>query len=162
MLEQITMDVYIDKNKNIILAPYKECEAGYGVVVEPVMYIERQEWNNISQYILDLLSEILKDPVTEETESTVFEKICGNRGFKQFSRKHICITVDQKFSDNKIIISHCPRVSDGSYGAEKGTISEKYSIKYVSEAEKDLVQENFLKAYLDAQRYPETIGSKLL
>ena len=85
MPEQITMDVYIDKNKNIILAPYKECEAGYGVVVEPVMYIERQEWNNISQYILDLLSEILKDPVTEETESTVFEKICGNRGFKQFS-----------------------------------------------------------------------------
>lgn len=60
MIEQITMDVYIDKNENIILAPYKECEAGYGVVVEPVMYIERQEWNNISQYILDLLSEILK------------------------------------------------------------------------------------------------------
>lgn len=45
---------------------------------------------------------------------------------------------------------------------EKDTISEEYSIKYVSETEKDLVQENFLKAYLDAQRYPETIGSKLL
>ena len=32
MPEQITMDVYIDKNKNIILAPYKECEAGQSCI----------------------------------------------------------------------------------------------------------------------------------
>ena len=45
---------------------------------------------------------------------------------------------------------------------EKDTISEEYSIKYVSEREKDLVQENFLIGYLDAHRYLEAIGSKLL
>ena len=50
MPEQITMDVYIDKNKNIILAPYKECEAGYGVVVEPVMYIETRMEQHITVY----------------------------------------------------------------------------------------------------------------
>ncbi len=50
MIEQITMDVYIDKNENIILAPYKECEAGYGVVVEPVMYIETRMEQHITVY----------------------------------------------------------------------------------------------------------------
>ena len=94
--------------------------------------------------------------------STIKKKICGSRGFRYFSKRHICIKVRKKLNDHETIICNFPRLSDGSYGTEKGTISEKYSIKYVSEAEKDLVQENFLKAYLDAQRYLETIGSKLL
>ena len=64
--------------------------------------------------------------------------------------------------DKNITVYNLPRLSNGAYGVEKDTISEEYSIKYVSETEKDLVQENFLKAYLDAQRYLEAIGSKLL
>ncbi len=162
MNEWINLDVHVDKNKNIILVPFKTCEAGYGVATDPIMQVGSEEWDNISQYILDLLYEISKDPLEGEYESTAFEKIYGSRGFKQFSKRYICIAVMQNLSDHKITIYNCPRLSDGSYGTEKGTISEKYSIEYVSEAEKDLVQENFLKAYLDAQRYLEAIGSKLL
>lgn len=161
MSELVSVDAYIDKSKNVILVPYKLCEAGYGVAVEPIIQIGSEEWDNISQYILNLLNEISKDPLAGENRSTAFKKIYGSRGFKQFSKKHICITVLQKLSNHKIIVYNFPRLSDGSYGIEKETISEKYSIKYMSEAEKDLVQENFSKAYKDAQQYLEAIGSEL-
>lgn len=162
MNEWISISIYINKSKNVALVPYKLSEAGFGVASEPIIQVGNEEWDNISQYILGLLDEVSKDPLSKENESTVFKKICGSRGFRYFSKRHICIKVRKKLNDHETIICNFPRLSDGSYGTEKGTISEKYSIKYVSEAEKDLVQENFLKAYLDAQRYLEAIGSKLL
>lgn len=54
-----------------------------------------------------------------------------------------------------------PRLPDGSYGTEKGEISEEYSIKYMSEKKDELIQEYFEKAYGDAERYLAAIGSKL-
>lgn len=161
-MTELSISAYIDKSKNVILVPYKLSEAGFGVAAEPIIQVSNEEWDNISQYILSLLDEISKDPLAVENESTAFEKIYGRRGFRQFSKRHICITALEILNDHKITIYNDPRLSDGSYGTEKGTISEEYSIEYVSEAEKDLVQENFLKAYLDAQRYLEAIGSKLL
>ena len=55
MNEWINLDVHVDKNKNIILVPFKTCEAGYGVAADPIMQVGSEEWDNISQYILDLL-----------------------------------------------------------------------------------------------------------
>ncbi len=127
----ISMDVYVDKNKNV------------------------------SHHILKLLNKICEEPMTEETESTIFKELCGNKGFGQFSKKHICISVEQKIGDDKIEIYNSPRLPDGSYGTEKGEISEQYSIKYVSEKKDELIQEYFEKAYGDAERYLAAIGSKL-
>lgn len=41
------------------------------------------------------------------------------KGFKQFSKKHICIEIKYQINDGKFIISNVPRLSDGSYGTEK-------------------------------------------
>ena len=162
MNEWIRISVYIDKSKNIILVSYKLSEAGFRAATEPIIQADSKEWDDISRYILNLLDEISKKPLAGENRSRALDKIYGSRGFKQFSKRYICIAVLQNLSDHKITVYNLPRLSNGAYGVEKDTISEEHSIKYVSEAEKDLVQENFLKAYLDAQRYLETIGSKLL
>lgn len=155
----VSIDVYIDKNRNIFLIPYKRCRIGYDVAVKPIINIRSDEWKNVSQHILKLLNEICVDPVTEETESTILKELCGSKGFGQFSKKHICISVEQKIGVNKIETYNSPRLPDGSYGTEKGDISEQYSIKYVSEKEEEMLQENFEKAYRDAERYLTAIES---
>ena len=90
MNEWISISIYINKSKNVALVPYKLSEAGFGVASEPIIQVGNEEWDNISQYILGLLDEVSKDPLSEENESTVFKKICGSRGFRYFSKRHIC------------------------------------------------------------------------
>ena len=60
-----------------------------------------------------------------------------------------------------VTVSNNPRLSDGSYGVEKGTLSEKYSIEYTSEDSIASIQANFLKAYKDAEAYLKEIGGSL-
>lgn len=162
MLENnFIVQVFIDKNKDMILLPYKLCKFGYAVAVKPYRKVNNAEWENVSKKIIELLQEISKQPRTELTETTVMKEICGNKGFKQFSKKHICIEVKYTADEEKYSISNQPRLTDGSYGTEKNSVSEKFCIEHISMGNIDLIQENFLKAYHDAKQYLQEIGSKL-
>lgn len=152
---------FIDKNKDVILVPYKLCKFGYALAVEPYKKVNNAEWDNISKNVSELLREISEQPRTELTETTVMKEICGNKGFKQFSKKHICIEIKYTVDEEKYTISNQPRLSDGSYGTEKNSVSEKFCIEHISTGDIALIQENFLKAYNDAEQYLQEIGSKL-
>lgn len=161
MANYLLIDIYIDKNKNLILVPYKECKAGFAIASEPYWKFDSVEWDNVSVHLLKLFDECIKQPTTEEMKSTVFQKICGNKGFKHFSRKHICIELYYEMCKGMFEIANKPRLSDGSYGTEKGSLSEKYSISYTCIKDAALIQENIQKAYKDAEEYLEKLGAKL-
>lgn len=161
MINNVLVKVYVDKNKNMLLVPLKKSIIGYRLYVEPYKKLGYAEWENVAQYCIKLLKEISENPVTEATKSDVFKKISGGRGFKQFTKKHICINVEYNIDDKMVTVSNNPRLSDGSYGVEKGTLSEKYSIEYTSEDSIASIQANFLKAYKDAEAYLKEIGGSL-
>lgn len=161
MENNLILQIFIDKRKDMILVPYKICKLGYAVAVEPYIKLNNAEWENISRKITELMREISEQPRTELTETTVMKEICGNKGFKQFSKKHICIEVKYMEGEEKYIISNQPRLSDGSYGIEKNSVSEKFCIEHISVDDIALIQENFLKAYNDAEQYLREIRSKL-
>lgn len=161
MANYIIIHIYVDKNKNMILVPYKLCKVGYAVATEPYEKVSHTEWEKVSVHIVDLLRKIEKEPFAEDTRTQVMKQICGSQGFKQFSKKHICITAMYLISEKSFMIGNRPRLSDGSYGIEKDTISEMYSIDYTSTDNIAEIQENFMKAYGDAERYLEKIGAKL-
>ena len=145
---RVYVNVYIDKNKDLLLIPSKQYKYGFGVAVEPIIKVDSDRWENID------------DP---QIENPVFKELwgSGSSGYRQFTKKHICITMEYKIGDKKVEIYNEPRLPDGSYGTEKGEISEQYSIKYVSEKKDELIQEYFEKAYRDAERYLAAIGSKV-
>jgi hypothetical protein len=157
----IWIEIYVDRDKNMILVPVKMTEAGYGLSVEPYKRIAHTDWDNVSKYIVEMVQEVSRDPITKAAESNVINQICGNIGYKQFTKKHICIGVEYNLDKKTISISNCPRLSNGGYGVRKETLSEKYSIKYVSVCDMILIQANFLKAYKDAEVYLKEIGGSL-
>lgn len=163
---RVYVNVYIDKNKDLLLIPSKQYKYGFGVAVEPIIKVDSDRWENIGRYMMVLLNEICEDPLTKDDpqiENPVFKELwgSGSSGYRQFTKKHICITMEYKIGDKKVEIYNEPRLPDGSYGTEKGEISEQYSIKYVSEKKDELIQEYFEKAYRDAERYLAAIGSKV-
>ena len=160
MANYIIIHVYVDKNKNMILVPYKLCKIGYAVATEPYEKVSNTEWEKVSVHIVDLLRKIEKEPFSEDTRTNVMQQICGSQGFKQFSKKHICIEAMYLISEKSFVISNQPRLSDGSYGIEKGSISEMYCTDYTSTDNITEIQENFMKAYEDAQQYLERIGEE--
>lgn len=161
MEDYVILHIFIDKDKNMIFLPYKICRFGYAVAVEPYRKLNKDEWENVSGEAVKLLEEVSKQPETEQTASRIIKEICGNKGFKQFSKKHICIEIVYEISGRRLIISNLPRLSDGSYGSEKNSISEKYCVEYISTDDTATVQKNFLKACLDAEAYLRETGSKL-
>ncbi|MDE7417632.1 MAG: hypothetical protein K2N44_15245 [Lachnospiraceae bacterium] len=161
MLDYLQLCIYIDKNKDMIFAAYKENKAGLVVMSEPYEYVDCTEWENVSEHIIKMINEIAKQPITEDTGSNIMKIICKGKGFKQFTKKHICIDAAYKISEKKFIISNAPRQRDGSYGIYKGTLSEKYSTKYSSPCDTVLIQEHFLKAYADAVQYLKETGGEL-
>lgn len=161
MVNYLIIHIYVDKNRNMIMVPFKQTKIGYALATEPYKVFDKDEWNNASVHVLDLLIEAIKKPIAEDINQDVFKKICGNRGFKQFSKKHICISVRYNIAEKAFEVSNQPRLSDGSYGTEKNSISEEYCIKYACTKESDLLQENFLKAYEDAEQYLKRIGLEL-
>lgn len=161
MKNHLIVQAFIDKNKNIILVPYKRCKFGYAVAVEPYRKISDNEWMDLPKNITELMMEISKQPEIEVTETSVMKEICGNRGFKQFSKKHICIEIKYILDEEKYVISNQPRLSNGAYGTEKNSVSEKFSVGYISIDNIDLIRDNFLKAYNDAKQYLQEIGSAL-
>ncbi len=152
--------VYVDKNKNMTFVSHKECQ-GLLRAAEPYFKLDNIEWENVSGHIISIISEIAKQPLAEDTKSDVMKQICGNKGFRHFSKKHICIAVEYIISEKEYEISNWQRLRDGSYGSDKGTLSEKYSIKYSSPGDAVLIQENFLKAYADALEYLKETGEEL-
>ena len=161
MLDYLFMAVYIDRNRDMILVAEKECKAGFAVASEPYMNVGNAEWENISGYIVDIINEIAKQPLADDTKSNVMKAVCKGKSFKQFTKKYVCINVKYKISEKRYIISNWPRLRDGSYGSNKGTLSEKYSIEYSSPEDTALIQENFLKAYADALEYLKETGEEL-
>lgn len=161
MSDYLNMGIFIDKNKDMIFLSYKENEEGLLVSSEPYKYVSCEEWGNVSGHIIEMIDEIAKQPMTEDTGENVMKAVCKGKGFKQFSKKHICIDATYKISEKKYIIRNEPRLRDGSYGIDKGTLSEKYSTEYSSPCDAALIQENFLKAYADALQYLKEIGSEL-
>lgn len=161
MGKYLIIDVFVDKNKNIILVPYKECKVGYALAVEPYKRIDNTEWKKVSIHIVELLEELQKQPIiTEDTESKVMEQICGKQSYKQFSKKHICITVKYIIGEKKFKIYNVPRLSNGAYGT-LDEISKMYSTEHICADDTALIQENFIKAYEEAERYLEKIGGRL-
>ena len=161
MLDYLFMTVYIDKNRDMILVAKKECKAGFAIASEPYMNVGNGEWENVSGYIFDIINEIAKQPLAEDTKSNVMKAVCKGKSYKQFTQKHICIQVEYKISEKRYIVSNWSRLWNGGYGVYKGTLSEKYSIKYSSPGDTALIQENFLKAYADALEYLKETGEEL-
>ena len=131
------------------------------VATEPYEKVSHTEWEKVSVHIVDLLRKIEKEPFAENTQTNIMKQIYGNQGFKQFSKQHICIRAMYWISEKAFVIGNRPRLSDGSYGIEKGSISEMYCTEYTSTDNITEIQENFMKAYGDAERYLERIGGKL-
>lgn len=161
MLDYLQMCIFIDKNKDMIFVAEKETGEGLIAASEPYEYVDCDEWENVSAHIIEMINEIAKQPLTEGSGTNVMKTICKGKGFKQFTKKHICIDAVYKISEKKYIISNSPRLRDGSYGIDKGTLSEKYSTNYSSPCDTALIQENFLKAYADAVQYLKEIGDRL-
>lgn len=161
MKDYVIVHIYIDKDRNMIFLPYKICRFGYAVAVGPYRKFNRDKWETVSEEAIKLLEEVSKQPKTELTESRIMKEICKNKGFKQFSKKHICIEIAYEISSKRVTVSNWPRLSDGSYGSEKDSVSEKYCVEYTSTDDAAAVQKNFLKAYLDAESYLREIGGEL-
>lgn len=164
MPDYLALEIYIEPDKNMIFVAQKECENGPLVASEPVQYIKNTEWENVSKYIINIIDDIAKDPYVQESsveKTNVMKKICGNKGFRQFSKKHIAISVAYHISEQRYILSNEPRLRDGSYGVEKETLSEKYSTQYSSPRDTAAIQENFLKAYNEALQYLQETGNNL-
>lgn len=82
----IWIEIYIDRDKNMILVPVKMTEIGYGLSVEPYKRIAHTDWDNVSKYIVEMVQEVSKDPITKAAEFNVINQICGNMGYKQFTK----------------------------------------------------------------------------
>lgn len=164
MPDYLALDIYIESDKDMIFVAQKECENGASRASEPVQYVQNTEWENVSNYIIDMIDEIAKDPYARESsgeKTNVMKKICGNKGFRQFSKNHIAISVAYHIPEQKYTLSNEPRLRDGSYGVEKETLSEKYSTQYSSPRNTAAIQENFLKAYNEALQYLQETGNNL-
>lgn len=162
MPDYLALDIYIEPDKDMIFVAQKECENGASRASEPVQYVKNTEWENVSNYIIDMIDEIAKDPYAQESsgeKTNVMKKICGNKGFRQFSKNHIAISIAYHISEQRYILSNEPRLRDGSYGVEKETLSEKYSTQYSSPRDAAAIQENFLKAYNEALQYLQETGN---
>lgn len=157
----IILHVYVDKDRNMILIPFKRAKAGFGLASEPYEKIRSDEWENASVHISRLVEKVKEQPFAEENGKDVMKEICGRQGFRQFSKKHICISVHHVIGEKTYTIHNMPRLSDGSYGAEAGTISEKYCTEFISADDIESIQENFMKAFREAGQYLEQIGAIL-
>lgn len=106
MGEYVIIHIYIDKNKDMLLVPYKVCKAGYALATEPYKKVSNVHWEHTAEYILDLLKEVMKQSKVDSTETNVMELICGKKGFKHFSKEHICIEVKVEINNKKN--NYCP------------------------------------------------------
>ena len=102
MLDYLQLCIYIDKNKDMIFAAYKENKAGLVVMSEPYEYVDCAEWENVSEHIIKMINEIAKQPITEDTGSNIMKIICKGKGFKQFTKKHMCIDAAYKISKKSL------------------------------------------------------------
>ena len=50
----------------MIFVAQKECENGASRASEPVQYVKNTEWENVSNYIIDMIVEIAKNPYAQE------------------------------------------------------------------------------------------------
>ena len=161
MNDILMLSIYVDQNGKMIFVSCKKTVAGYRLVTEPYRIHEAEERNSVHIHIRNMMSEIAIDPVIEDVSKApdVMKIICGKRSFTQFSKEHICIDIHYDVQENTYIISNCPRLSDGSYGVRKNTISQQYSSKFVCSCDDDdQIRENFLKARAEAQNYLYAIG----
>lgn len=164
MPDYLALEIYIEPDRDMIFVAQKECEGGPLVASEPVQYIKNTEWENVSKYIINMIDDISKNPYVQESSRekiNVIKQICRNKGFRQFSKNHIDISVAYHISEQRYILSNEPRLRDGSYGVEKETLSEKYSTQYSSPRDAAAIQENFLKAYNEALQYLQEAGNNL-
>lgn len=161
MNDILLLSIYLDKSRNMIFVPCKKTEAGFRLASEPYRSYGAEEIKNIDAHIKNMMDEIAQNPIAENSlqTSNVMKKICGKKSYKQFTREHINIDVSYDVQENRYRISNEPRLSDGSYGVRRNSISERYSSKYeCSGDENDQIREIFLKAYAEAQNYLYEIG----
>lgn len=161
MSDILMLSIYVDKNGKMIFVPYKKTVAGYRLATEPYRTYEAGELNSVNIHIINMMSEIALDPIVEDVSkaSNAMKKICGRKSFTKFSKEHICIDVRYDVQEKTYIISNSPRLSDGSYGVQKNTISQQYSSDFVCSCDDDdQVRENFLKAYAEAKKYLYAVG----
>lgn len=156
MKNYLTLDIYIDANKDLKIVPYKTTKIGYLLAVEPYKIVKNTEWDKMDFFIIQMINEIDKNPITDEIKTNVIENMSGIKSFKQFSKKHICILVKYEKNENIFEISNQPRLPDGSYGVQKDFTME-YSNIY--KCTNKTLKENFIRAYEDSQQYLKRIGS---
>lgn len=131
MKKRITLDIHIDKNKKIILIPYQKTKIGFSIACEPWVEYSSDEWENIPKHIFCLIELMKGWEETDDTDGSIFK------------------------------VYNYPRLSDGSYGIEKGGLSEKYSTRYTSSHDVAAFKKIFLMAYRDSQKYLEAISANL-
>lgn len=161
MSDILMLSIYIDKNGKMIFVPCKMTVAGYRRATEPYRIYGAEEVNCINSHIKKMMAEIAIAPIIVDASKTpsVMKKICGKKSYTQFTKEHICVDVGYNVQENTYIISNAPRLSDGSYGVQKNTISQQYSTEFVCSCDDDdQVRKNFLKAYAEAQKYLYAIG----
>ena len=156
----LSLHIYVNKEREMILVSNKITKEGYRLASEPYTMLESEEWDKVGICIKNMMKKIMENPIVDSTAETadVMKKICGKKSFKQFSKNNICIAVRFNVQENTYIISNMPRLSDGSYGVRKNTISQQYSSKYECGCDGGQIKKNFLKAYAEANRYLYAIG----
>ncbi len=156
----LSLHIYVDKEREMILVPNKITQEGYRLASEPYIVLKSEEWDKVGVCVKDIMRKIMENPITDRTTETadVMKKICGKKSFKQFSKNNICIVVRFNVQENTYMISNMPRLSDGSYGVRKNTISQQYSTKYECGCDDEQIKKNFLKAYAEAHQYLYAMG----
>lgn len=157
----LMLSIYVDKNGNMIFVPCKKTEAGFRRASEPYRLYEAEEIKNVDMHIKNIMDEIAINPLAEISPETpsVMKKICGKKSYKQFTKEHINIDVIYDVQEDRYIISNVPRLTDGSYGVQKNSISQQYSSKFECSGDNNIQMKiNFFKACAEAQNYLYAMG----
>lgn len=116
----ISVGIYIDKDKNLIINSYREDENGVLRSLKQYIYLETG-WSKeeLADAIVYSLEMDLRDEEALIGEPDFWVRATGIKSFSAFSKRYKCIDVDYIDTKNCYNITAEKRNSDGSYGVDK-------------------------------------------
>ena len=158
MKQFYAQNIYISKT-DIKIICIRETTYGPYVLDEPCKTVPLHEKNHLSKHVNDFMETLKKLPKIEDRTSDVWENISGEKNFRKFSKKHLCIVV--KLIDDIYKVGNLCRLPDGSYGMD-GDRWKEYIQEYVcSSTDLESLDKNIVKAIEDGEAYLKAIGSHL-
>ncbi len=150
--------IYVSK-LDIKIVCSRETVYGYHLLEEPYKIVSCKEKMHLSRYIVEQMFVLEKCPKTDARDSDILKRIAGEKGFRKFSKKHLCIVVE--LYEGKYTVENWCRLPDGSYGAD-GKRWEEYMQKYeCSSTDMESLDKNIAQAIEDGEAYLKAIGSHL-